>query len=90
MTDDGITLAQLRDELRHLVAMADTAERPKPDVINPRGHGMAGREWRVAQGFTRHLVFAFWGLADFTCLIITLRKAIICLSKHRAVVLKKE
>jgi hypothetical protein len=46
---DDLTLAQLRAELRHLVALADTAERPKPDVINPAGHGMAGHEWRLAQ-----------------------------------------
>lgn len=46
---DDLTLAQLRVELRHLVALADTAERPKPDVINPPGHGMAGHEWRVTQ-----------------------------------------
>lgn len=49
MTADDLTLAQLRTELRHLVALADTAERPRPDVINPLGHGMAGHEWRVAQ-----------------------------------------
>jgi hypothetical protein len=46
---DGLTLDQLRIKLRHLVAMADTAERPKPDVINPPEHGMAGHEWRVIQ-----------------------------------------
>lgn len=46
---DGLTLGQLRRELASLVAMADSAERPKPDVINPPEHGMAGQEWRVAQ-----------------------------------------
>ncbi|WP_030169046.1 hypothetical protein [Streptomyces sp. NRRL S-813] len=46
---DGLTLGQLRRELAHLVSLADTAERPKPDAINPPGHGMAGHEWRVAQ-----------------------------------------
>jgi hypothetical protein len=46
---DDLTLAQLRTELRHLVALADAAERPKPDVINPPEHGMAGHEWRVVQ-----------------------------------------
>jgi hypothetical protein len=46
---DGVTLGQLRTELRRLVALADTAERPKPDVINPPGHAMPGQEWRIAQ-----------------------------------------
>ncbi|MFJ6215047.1 hypothetical protein ACIQGZ_17180 [Streptomyces sp. NPDC092296] len=46
----GLTLDIVRRELAQLVAMADTAERPKPDVINPPGHGMAGHEWRVVQG----------------------------------------
>lgn len=46
---DGLTLGQLRKELRRLVALADSAERPKPDAINPPGHGMAGHEWRIAQ-----------------------------------------
>lgn len=48
-TLDGLTLAEVRRELALLVAMADTAERPKPDVINPPGHAMPGLEWRVAQ-----------------------------------------
>ncbi|MFE7972979.1 hypothetical protein [Streptomyces shenzhenensis] len=47
---DGLTIAQLRRELAHLIALADTAERPKPDLINPPDHSMAGPEWRVAQG----------------------------------------
>lgn len=46
---DDLTLGDLRRELRRLVAIADTAERPKPDVINPPEHGMAGHEWRIAQ-----------------------------------------
>lgn len=44
---DSITLDQIRRELRRLVATADSAERPKPDVINPPDHGMAGHEWRI-------------------------------------------
>lgn len=48
-TADDLTLGELRRTLRHLVAMADSAERPKPDVINPPGHGMAGYEWRIPQ-----------------------------------------
>ncbi|MDQ0842437.1 hypothetical protein [Streptomyces sp. V1I6] len=46
---DGLALADVRRELAHLVALADTAVRPKPDVINPPGHAMPGHEWRVAQ-----------------------------------------
>ncbi|MDX3247165.1 hypothetical protein [Streptomyces sp. ME18-1-4] len=49
MSTDGLTLGQLRRELAQLVAMADSAERPNPDTINPPEHGMPGHEWRVAQ-----------------------------------------
>jgi hypothetical protein len=46
---NGATLAEVRRELALLVAMADSAERPKPTVINSPGHPMAGYEWRVDQ-----------------------------------------
>jgi hypothetical protein len=46
---DGLTLGELRRELRYLVAIADIAEHPKPDTINPPEHSMAGYEWRIAQ-----------------------------------------
>ncbi|WP_399559181.1 hypothetical protein OH809_45260 (plasmid) [Streptomyces sp. NBC_00873] len=46
---DDLTLDQLRVELRHLVALADSAERPKPTRINPAGHAMPGYEWEVTQ-----------------------------------------
>lgn len=46
---DDVTLGQVRRELARLVALADTAVRPKPDVINPPGHAMPGHEWRVTQ-----------------------------------------
>jgi hypothetical protein len=49
VSTDDLTLGQLRRELRHLVAQADTAERPKPDTIHPPEHAMAGHEWRVLQ-----------------------------------------
>jgi hypothetical protein len=49
VTADNLTLGQLRRELAALVALADTAERPKPDAINPPEHNMAGHEWRIAQ-----------------------------------------
>lgn len=46
---DDLTLGQLRGELARLVAQADTAELPKPDVINGPDHAMPGHEWRVVQ-----------------------------------------
>ena len=51
MTDDlaGLRLSEVRDELAQLVAMADTAERPKPDVVNGPDHAMPGLEWQVQQ-----------------------------------------
>jgi hypothetical protein len=49
MSVDDLSLADIRNELRRLVAVADSAERPKPDVINPPEHGMAGHEWRIVQ-----------------------------------------
>lgn len=46
---DGVSLGDVRHALTQLVAQANSAERPKPDVINPPGHTMAGHEWRVDQ-----------------------------------------
>lgn len=46
---DGLTIAQIRRELAHLVSLADTAERPKPTGINPPDHPMPGHEWRIEQ-----------------------------------------
>jgi hypothetical protein len=44
---DDVALDEIRRELRHLLATADSCERPKPDVINPPEHSMAGHEWRI-------------------------------------------
>ena len=49
MSVDDLSLGTIRQELHRLVALADSCERPKPDVINPPEHGMAGHEWRVIQ-----------------------------------------
>lgn len=51
LNDDLVSagLAELRRELMELVAIADSAERPRPDVVNPPGHAMPGHEWRVSQ-----------------------------------------
>ena len=49
MSAEDLSLTELRRELHRLVAIADSAERPKPDTINPPGHSMAGHEWRVVQ-----------------------------------------
>lgn len=46
---DDLTLAELRHELRHLVALAGSADRPKPTRINPPEHAMPGHEWEVQQ-----------------------------------------
>lgn len=46
---DDLTLGQLRRELRHLVALADSSERPKPTRTNPPGHPMPGHEWTVVE-----------------------------------------
>jgi hypothetical protein len=46
---DGLTLGQLRNELASLIAMADSAERPKPTRINPPNHPMPGHEWTITE-----------------------------------------
>ncbi|MFD9249546.1 hypothetical protein [Streptomyces bottropensis] len=49
MSAPDLSLSDLRRELHRLVAIADSAERPKPDTINPPEHSMPGHEWRVVQ-----------------------------------------
>lgn len=49
MSADDLTLADLRDELRRLVAIADSAERPKPTRINGPDHAMPGHEWDLRE-----------------------------------------
>lgn len=49
MSVEDLSLKDIRNELHRLVAIADSAERPKPDAINPPEHSMPGHEWRVAQ-----------------------------------------
>ncbi|MEU3399395.1 hypothetical protein [Streptomyces filamentosus] len=49
---EGLTLQQVRKELEHLVALAQTGERPRPTLINPPGHPMTGWEWIVEQRTT--------------------------------------
>lgn len=46
---EGLTLAEVRRELAHLVSLADSSERPKPTRINPPGHPMPGYEWEIQQ-----------------------------------------
>lgn len=50
MDADDLTIGQIRRMLTNLVSLAHTAERPKPDVINPPGHNMPGYEWHIVQG----------------------------------------
>ena len=46
---DDVTLTDIRRELRRLVALADSAERPKPTKINEPEHPMPGHEWTVLE-----------------------------------------
>jgi hypothetical protein len=46
---DDLTLTELRRELHRLVAVADSAERPKPTRINPSDHPMPGYEWNLQE-----------------------------------------
>ncbi|MCP9209525.1 hypothetical protein [Streptomyces cucumeris] len=45
----NLTLGAIRRELAELIALADTAERPKPTAINPTDHPMPGHEWTVVE-----------------------------------------
>ncbi|MGQ4393718.1 hypothetical protein ACN6K5_003503 [Streptomyces violaceoruber] len=45
MSADDLSLKDLRNELHRLVAISDSAERPKPTVIYSGDHSMAGWEW---------------------------------------------
>lgn len=45
MSADDLSLKDLRAELHRLVAIADSAERPKPTVIYSGDHSMPGWEW---------------------------------------------
>lgn len=45
----GLTLRDLRRELHDLVALADSAERPKPTRINGPDHSMPGWEWDLRE-----------------------------------------
>lgn len=49
MSGDNLTLAELRQELHRLVAVADSAERPKPTRINGPDHSMPGHEWDLRE-----------------------------------------
>ncbi|MER5302214.1 hypothetical protein ABT039_22525 [Streptomyces lasiicapitis] len=46
---EGLSLGEVRKELEHLVALAQTGERPRPTLINPPGHPMPGCEWVIEQ-----------------------------------------
>ena len=45
MKGDDLTLGELRGVLRELVAVAGSAERPKPSRVNGADHAMPGAEW---------------------------------------------
>jgi len=46
---DGLSIGELRRELRYLVAMAETGERPRPTRTNPSDHPMPGHEWVIEE-----------------------------------------
>ena len=46
---DSLTLADIRRELQHLVALAGSAERPKPTRINGPDHTWPGHEWDLRE-----------------------------------------
>ncbi len=49
MSADDLSLNDLRNELHRLVAIADSAERPKPTRINAADHPMPGWEWDLRE-----------------------------------------
>lgn len=46
---DDLSLGEIRQELHRLVAIAGSAERPKPTRINPADHAMPGWEWDLRE-----------------------------------------
>jgi hypothetical protein len=46
---DDVPLRKIRSRLAELIAIADTAERPKPTRVNPADHPMPGQEWTVVE-----------------------------------------
>jgi hypothetical protein len=49
-------IARLRWQLRALLSELDTANKPRPDVINPAGHAVPGPEWRPVKGLWPYTV----------------------------------
>ncbi|NUS82751.1 MAG: hypothetical protein HOY75_08355 [Streptomyces sp.] len=49
MSADGLSLDDIRNELHRLVAIAGSAERPKPTRINDHDHSMPGWEWDLRE-----------------------------------------
>lgn len=56
MSADDLSLAEVRQELHRLVALADSAERPAPTRINPSDHPMPGHEWSVTAHMPKALI----------------------------------
>jgi hypothetical protein len=57
---DAIPLGELRRHLHHLVALADTGERPRPTRINDANHPMPGQEWKVVEDVASNLPHIWW------------------------------
>jgi hypothetical protein len=49
MTD---SIALIRQQLAGLISQIDTAEKPRPHVINGPDHAVPGPEWRPVKGYT--------------------------------------
>ncbi|RZF02894.1 hypothetical protein [Streptomyces albidoflavus] len=57
---DNIPLGEIRRHLHHLVALADTGERPRPTRINGADHPMPGQEWVVVEDVTSRAPHTWW------------------------------
>jgi hypothetical protein len=55
-----VTLGDLRQQLSEILALAHTAEKPRPSVVHQRPHPMPGREWSVSAPMPRKVYDHFY------------------------------
>ncbi|MEU9752207.1 hypothetical protein AB0D90_03600 [Streptomyces althioticus] len=60
MSIDDMTLGEIRRHLHHLVALADTSERPRPTAINGPDHPMPGQEWVIVEDVASRVPHTWW------------------------------
>ncbi|MGA5182992.1 hypothetical protein [Streptomyces pseudogriseolus] len=60
MPIDDIPLGEIRRHLHHLVALADTGERPRPTRINGPDHPMPGQEWVIVEDVDSRVPHTWW------------------------------